>query len=501
MIWKNFQNAWYRFGLIFSIFATIGPTSGLANDVEITRPTTDFSQPEKYELNSAGALTSHNYPNNNAFSQSSPNLSFERELSFKVGNGLFKRLWVSAPASTQTSDGLGPLFNSRSCQRCHIKDGRGRPPSEDLSSDLSTSMVMRLSIPPQTAHQQTLIESGKINAVPEPTYGSQLQNFGIQGHRSEGRIQISYANVPLDLWGGENIHLRKPTYSVTNKGYGAFHPSIMLSPRVAPQMIGLGLLEAIAEKDILTLADPDDTDGDGISGRPNWVWSASLNRTALGRFGLKAGKATMTDQTSAAFSRDIGISSPLHPIAYGDCTEKQPFCQQAPNGNSKHHDNLEASQRVVDLVTFYSRNLAVPARRDVSSEDVLAGKQKFYEAGCISCHVPKFITGRRIRNLPEQQRQLIWPYTDLLLHDMGEGLADNSQEGRASGREWKTPPLWGIGLTKTVSGHTFFLHDGRARNLTEAILWHGGEAEKAKNIFKEMSPADRKNIISFLSSL
>lgn len=495
------QRFWFVAGLALCAFAVTAPCSGSANDAEILRHTTDFSKPEKYESNSAGALTSNKRVNANAFSHSSANMSFERELQFKVGNGFFRRLWVSAPASTKASDGLGPLFNARSCQRCHLKDGRGHPPAANFPKDNAISMLMRLSIPPQTAIQRAALKSGKADAIPDPTYGGQLQDFAIQGHNGEGRIHIVYTDAPVSLAGGETVTLRKPSYSITHQGYGPMHPKLMMSPRVAPQMIGLGLLEAIAEKDIVALADPDDKDGDGISGKPNRVWSTSQNRMALGRFGLKAGKATITDQTAGAFAGDIGISTPLHSNGFGDCTEKQAHCRNAPSGNSKQHDGVEASKTVLDLVAFYSRNLAVPARRDTGAPAVLAGKRHFYEAGCISCHTPKFITPRKTPGMTEQARQLIWPYTDMLLHDMGDGLADNRPEALAGGKEWRTPPLWGIGLTKTVSGHTFFLHDGRARNLTEAILWHGGEAEASTETFREMSPAERKELIAFLESL
>ena len=495
------QNFWFFAGLVFCAFAVTAPCSGSANDADILRPTTDFSKAEKFETNSAGALTSYKPLNANAFSQSSSNISFERELQFKVGNGFFRRLWVSAPASTQASDGLGPLFNARSCQRCHLKDGRGHPPFANFPTDNSISMLMRLSIPPQTASQHAALKGGRVDAIPEPVYGGQLQDFAIQGQPAEGRIHIVYSNKPVELPGSAAITLRKPVYSITHAGYGLFHPNTMMSPRVAPQMIGLGLLEAIAEQDILALADPDDADNDGISGKPNRVWSASQRRMALGRFGLKAGKPTIIDQTASAFAGDIGISTMLQPAAYGDCTARQSVCQSAPDGNSKLHDGVEASQEVLNLVAFYSRNLAVPARRNVGSKTVLAGKRRFYQAGCISCHTPKFITPRKTPGMPEQSRQLIWPYTDMLLHDMGEGLADNRPEALANGREWRTPPLWGIGLTEIVSGHTFFLHDGRARNLTEAILWHGGEAKASSEKFRKMSAAARAEIIAFLESL
>ncbi|MEO1531411.1 MAG: di-heme oxidoredictase family protein, partial [Pseudomonadota bacterium] len=210
---------------------------------------------------------------------------------------------------------------------------------------------------------------------------------------------------------------------------------------------------------------------------------------------LKAGAPTVRAQSAGAFAGDMGISNPLKPEGWGECTEAQAACRTAPHGG-----NPEIEDAALDLVVFYSRNLAVPARRDLNDQVVLAGKRVFHETGCASCHVPKFVT-HRLECQPEQSFQLIWPYTDLLLHDMGEGLADNRPEGMATGREWRTPPLWGIGLTQAVSGHTYFLHDGRARSLLEAILWHGGEAQAARDRVVEMQPADRAALIRFLESL
>ena len=292
-----------------------------------------------------------------------------------------------------------------------------------------------------------------------------MQDFAILGHNAEGRMSVTYREIPVELSGGETVSLRKPTYAVSELGFGPMHQEVMLSPRVAPQMIGLGLLEAIPEQQILANADPEDEDGDGISGKPNRVWSRALERLALGRFGWKAGNATIPDQSAGAFAGDMGLSNPLFPAGAGECTARQAACQAAPTGNSPQYQNLEVPQEVLDSVVFYSRNLAVPQRRDVDDPAVLAGKRIFYETGCIACHRPKFITQRDPSGMPEQSRQLIWPYTDLLLHDLGEGLADNRPEGHANGREWRTAPLWGIGLTETVNGHTNFLHDGRARKL------------------------------------
>lgn len=472
--------------------------AGTARADAITAASTDFSKPEQGERYPGGATSHQKRMNKNAFSHASANMSFEREMDFKIGNGFFKRLWVSSPASTQAADGLGPLFNARACQRCHIKDGRGHPPTGP--DDNAVSMFLRLSIPAQNADQQKLLDEHRVNVIPEPTYGSQLQDIAIQGHEIEGRMQIDYQEITVELADGERVSLRKPSYRISDLGYGPLHPQTMISPRVTPQMIGLGLLDAIDEKDILAQADPDDADGDGISGRPNQVWSAVHDKPMLGRFGWKAGSPSVNEQSQAAFAGDLGISVPLHPNGAGECTDKQTRCQAAPNGNSPQYDNLEAHAQVVDLVVFYSSNLSVPARRKHNHPQVLAGKKLFYETGCSGCHTPKFIT-QELADRPEQSHQLIWPYTDLLLHDMGEGLADNRPEGVANGREWRTPPLWGIGLTPIVNGHSFYLHDGRARNLLEAILWHGGEAQAARDKVVQMNKQERDNLLMFIESL
>ncbi len=461
---------------------------------DVTAPAVDFTQAEVFEEKPAGAATVRVRSNADAFSQPSGNMEFERELDFKLGNGLFKKLWVSSPSSTLASDGLGPLYNARSCQRCHIKDGRGHPPNGP--DDSSVSMFLRVSVPGGEAITEI---KDYLATQPEPTYGGQLQDFSLPGHAAEYRLDIQYEEIAVTLGDGETVSLRQPTYRALDLGYGPMQADAMLSPRVAPQMIGLGLLEAIPAADILKGADPNDEDGDGISGRANIVWSREFDKPMLGRFGLKAGSPTVNDQSSAAFNGDIGISTPLYPLAWGDCTEAQEDCQAAPHGDGDARGQ-EVDAVGMQLVTFYSRNLAVPARRDVEDPEVLQGKQIFYQTGCISCHTPKFVTHRLV-DQPEQSFQLIWPYSDMLLHDMGEGLADNRPEARATGREWRTPPLWGIGLTEQVSGHTQFLHDGRARSLLEAVLWHGGEAADQRDAVINMSKADRTALIRFLESL
>ena len=463
----------------------------------VTRPTADFSAPEKYERRPGGAATVFKALNRDIFSHPSANMSFERELEFKVGNGIFKKVWVSAPSSTKSSDGLGPLYNARACQRCHLKDGRGHPPAD---GERPVSMFLRLSIPPQTAEERQALAEHRLLSIPEPSYGNQLQNFSVQGLLAEGDMTISYEGIAVTLGDGGVVHLRRPTYGIAGLNYGPLHPETLLSPRVAQPMIGVGLLEAIDEADILAGADPDDADGDGISGRANRSWSDERGRVMLGRFGWKAGQPSIAQQSASAFRGDVGISTPLYPSAHGDCTAAQSECLDAPHGGQSNQDTVEATESMFEALLFYSRNLAVPARRDIDDPQVLEGKRLFYESGCIACHTPKFVT-RRDSPGEEQSFQLIWPYSDLLLHDMGEGLSDNRPEGEASGREWRTAPLWGIGLTETVNGHTYFLHDGRARNLLEAVLWHGGEAEAAKQRVVEMTRRQRDALLAFLGSL
>jgi len=470
----------------------------LARVRAVTEPTSDFSRPENSEQLPAGKATVKKLVNQDIFSFSSANLSFAQEEQFKLGNALFRKLWVSSPSSTQASDGLGPLFNARGCQNCHLKDGRGNTPSGN--GDEAVSMFLRLSVPAHTAAEQKLIDDGALKVIPEPTYGGQLQDFAVPGLQAEGRMVVDYVDEPVTLGDGTVVTLRRPNYSVADLGYGAMADDVMLSPRVAPQMIGLGLVEQIPPEDILAHADADDRDGDGISGRPNRVIDPVSGAWVLGRFGWKAGAGSVRAQSADAFAGDIGISTPLVMHPHGDCTEAEAACLAAPTGEQERLGPSEVPDPVLDLVTFYSQNLGVPQRRDAGDDVVLAGKAAFYGAGCVSCHTPKYVTSRDGEN-PALRFQLIWPYSDFLLHDMGEGLADYRPEAQADGYEWRTAPLWGVGLTETVSGHTEFLHDGRARNLTEAILWHGGEAKPARDAFAAMPQGEREALLRFVGSL
>ena len=461
----------------------------------VTTPPEDFSKPEAFEANSGGA-GSVAASGAGAFSHANAALPKARGLDFELGRAMFEKLWVSAPASTKASDGLGPLYNARSCASCHVNDGRGRPPSGP--DDKPLALTLHLAGPATPMAAMSGIEGWQATA-PDPYYGAQLQTFATGGLAAEGRLRVSWDEHEVTLADGETVSLRAPRTALDNLAHGPLAPDAMTSPRIAPPMIGLGLLEAIPALDILAREDPDDADGDGISGRANIVWSPEHGRPMLGRFGLKAGSATVAQQSAKAFANDIGISSPAFPAPWGDCTPAQTECRAAPHGDGDARGH-EIDAEALAITVLYASNLAVPTRRDLDDPEVLRGKALFHAAGCAGCHTPKHVT-HRIEGAPHKSFQLIWPYTDLLLHDMGPGLADGFAEGRATGQEWRTPPLWGIGLTAATLGETSFLHDGRARSLLEAILWHGGEAEAARDAVAAMEKADRDALIRFLESL
>jgi len=435
--------------------------------------------PETGEEFSGGQVTVFN-TSQEAFGFFATNLTADEKSDFGVGNSLFRLPWVTAPSTTTGRDGLGPFFNTNACGNCHFKDGRGRPPAFD--GQLGTGLLLRLSIPGTDAHGAPM---------PDPIYGGQLQDNALLNQTIKGKYTIIYQTFSETLADGTVVELQKPIYQISQLGYGPLSGSLMVSPRVANQLIGLGLLEAIPDAQILALADPNDSNGDGVSGKANYVYDIASNSTKMGRFGWKANQPNVKQQVAAAFSGDMGITSSLFP------NENCPpgvDCGAIPNGGSPEIEDLNFNR-----VVLYSQVLAVPARRNYKDQNVLKGKQIFESINCTACHAPKFVTGNHA--VAALQNQTIRPYTDLLLHDMGAGLADNSPDFLASGNEWRTQPLWGIGLIKTVNGHTNLLHDGRARNIEEAILWHGGEAQNAKDKYKQLSAQERSDLLAFINSL
>ncbi len=401
---------------------------------------------------------------------------------FAFGRHLFRRNWVSAPAALENLDGLGPTFNRRSCVGCHTRDGRGRPPS--AADEPMNSMLVRVSLP------GTDVRGGP---APHPLYGTQLQDKAVGGVPTEGRVTIRYREIAGTFADGEPYSLRAPIYTFAELRYGPIGDDVLYSPRVAPAVYGLGLLEAIDQATIEAAADPEDADGDGISGKVNRVWDPVSGKTELGRFGWKANTANLRTQVAAAAAGDLGITTSVFPG--NNCPPVQNACVDAPAGGDPELDDAG-----LEKLVLYARSLGVPARRNVVAPEVRRGAEMFEDAGCTGCHAPQHTTGASPA-VPELAELIIYPYTDLLLHDMGEGLADGRPDFEASGSEWRTPALWGIGLVERVNMHQNFLHDGRARGLMEAVLWHGGEAAAARDAVLAMPKTDRDALVSFLESL
>jgi len=419
----------------------------------------------------------------NAFGGQANGLTADQEGFFVTGNSFFRTNWVTAPASVQSLDGLGPIFNAFSCGSCHFKDGRAKPPG--TPDEALNGLLFRLSIPGTDAYGGPLAD---------PVYGGQLQDKSILNVENEARVRVSYQEIAGNYTDGSVFSLRQPIYEFVDLKYGPFPSGSMFSPRIAPQMPGLGLLEIIPEADILAFADENDSDQNGISGKANQVWDAELQQLVLGRFGWKANQPNLTQQTAGAFNGDIGITSNLFPQDHLSLTQQQQY-RNIPNGGEP-----EISDDILRKVVRYTQTLAVPARREFDDATVLRGKFLFQQINCSGCHRPSMSTGS-IGDIAALYNQKIWPYTDLLLHDMGPELADGRPDFLASGTEWRTAPLWGIGLIQTVNRHSFLLHDGRARNMEEAILWHGGEAEKSRDAFKKLNVSDRTALLKFVESL
>ncbi|MBT3012291.1 MAG: hypothetical protein KUF77_13650 [Candidatus Thiodiazotropha sp. (ex Lucina aurantia)] len=433
------------------------------------------------------------------------NLPQEKRPDFHAGKALAHQPWVRAPTITTARDGLGPIYNARTCLFCHINGGRSQMP--DNPDRELIGPFLRISIPGED----------KIwGVVPEPVYGDQFQtqsvalshqlrqvnqvreaSLKVEEVKPEAYIYIDWQESTFTYPDQTQVSLRQPKPRLTNLNYGELHPQTLFSLRNSPPIHGTGLLELIPQSAIDALADPQDKDGNGISGRQNRVWDFELGRTVPGRFGLKANRANnLRIVTAAAFTGDVGITNSLFPEQ--PCTEVQEKCLNTVNGNND--EGVELPDHLLNLTTNFLRNIGVPRRNDVSSETLLAGRELFYQAGCQQCHQPDFTTGESAQ-MPHLAGQRIWPYTDLLLHDMGSGLADGRPDYEASGSEWRTPPLWGVGLREEVNGSNNLLHDGRARSVEEAILWHGGEAESVKQHFVNLDAGQRTRLVGFVESL
>ena len=427
----------------------------------------------------AGGATTIFDATTRAFSTPAPNLSGDALAHHLRGEAAFAASYVASPAPV--NGGLGPVFNNNSCVSCHAGAGRGSPP--DGGGVSSESLSLRISIDGANP-------DGTGSPLPVPGFGSILQTRAVFGSRPMGTMEVSYQIEMIELYkDGTPCSLRMPISWIAT-AYQELPPGVIISPRVAPPIFGRGLLEAVDDATLLALADENDSDADGISGRPNYVWDYAAQRVRIGRFGLKANSPSLRQHIASEYQGELGITNSLFDVETSFGTEMWDGVNDEP----------EINDATLDAVTFYVQTLAVPARRGGNEPKVRKGERLFARANCTGCHVPSLTTGV-LPGVPEVSNQTIFAYTDLLLHDMGEGLADERPDFAASGSEWRTPPLWGLGLTSTVSGHTFFLHDGRARTLLEAIMWHGGEAEAAREYVRNLSPSDRDALIAFLESL
>ena len=363
--------------------------------------------------------------------------------------------------------GLGPRFVDRGCISCHI-DG---DPASLPTDEIGPGALVRLSVPGVSPTGGT---------VDEPTYGGQLQSQAIPGATPEAHLKYELDESTYTYPDCSTVGLRAPRPVMTDWAFGVPRQDLQTSIRISPQLVGLGLLEAVPQDAIDRVADPQDANGDGISGRKNMVWNSATSTTQMGRFGWKAGQPTVELQTLAAMHQDIGLVTPG--------TEGQGF-----------GDSVELTQKDLDDQVFYNRTIAVPVARNFDDAQVIRGAIEFESAGCASCHITTWTTGTD--PIVGLSNQTIHPFTDLLLHDMGDGLADHRSEFLATGTEWRTPPLWGVGRRSEVTGFSTYLHDGRARSLEEAVLWHGGEAAAARDRFASLSSSEREDLLAFLGSL
>ncbi len=435
---------------------------------------------------------------NAVYMQPMARLSADDERQFRAGETMFRTVWLVFPAMPVQNNwqymrprggyawGLGPTFIANSCMACHVQAGRGK--TVDRPNSTVFQQLLRVSLPGTDAHGGPL---------PHPHYGAQLQVFDAisadrqQVRQGEADVFVDWLPETVTLPDGDRIELRRPKVRIESLSFGPLGDEVLTSLRNAPSIFGLGYLESVSEEDILQIAAAQKAAG--LNGRPNYVRDDIRQRTALGRFGWKANQPGVRQQVAAALLNDMGITSSLYP--HQNCPPVQTFCKKAPPG-----DTAELFADEFDDLTFWVQALDAPPRRDRERADLRRGEQLFEQARCAQCHLPQMKAGADAP-FPALAGRVFHPYTDLLLHDMGAALADGRPDFRAGARDWRTAPLWGIGLSPQVNGSVNLLHDGRARNVAEAILWHGGEAQPARDAFARLSRAERDALVAFVNSL
>jgi len=473
------------------------------------------------------------------FSTPMPNLGDDELALHLTGDTHFETAFTTAPNTEHPElDGLGPVFNNQDCNSCHQRDGRSSSITlaegeERVLLGSDAGIFLRMSIDDGECTEPS-VDNNYCQNVGVDGFGTQLFHRGVLQARADweenpfigqANVYLAYEYTTVEYADGSSVELKKPLFTIEQPydvisgnrlDSAILQADVRYSPRNGMPVFGLGLLELISEEDILALADEDDTNSDDISGRPNWVFDPIKARdgdpipVSLGRFGWKASTPSVRVQSLGALRGDMGITNTLFPdesIANTALHESYLARTGFMDTGVDEEGNTEATQAFSDEVVFYAETLAVPARRNVDDESVIAGAQLFTQINCTGCHQPDFTTATGALSIggvaaPEALKgQHIYPFTDMLLHDLGEGLADNRRDFTATGVEWKTRPLWGIGLTKTVNPAAGFLHDGRAATIEEAILWHGGEAQQSKDDFMALTQIERQSLIDFVSSL
>lgn len=430
---------------------------------------------DQYDNRLSGGLATTFDETSQAFTHAIDGLEGRDGFVHEKGDQAFEQPFVSWPADK--FGGLGYIYNNVSCISCHHNDGKGTPTAGLQNS----SLLIRVSIPGEDEHGAPLSVPG---------YGFQVQDKALIGIIPEASVNIQYTSVPVTYPDGTTITLRKPAYTLSNL-YSPLPAIYYISPRLAPPVFGIGLLDNIPDNTLLSFADENDADGDGISGRPNYIFDTALNIKRIGRFGLKANTISLQNQVALAYQQDMGVTNYLFP------DENSKTQSQDKQGDKTI---IELPDSTLRNVIFYVKTLAVPARRNVTDATNKKGEAIFSQLNCTGCHKQTMYTGY-VTDVPSLSNQRIHPYTDLLLHDMGDGLADGRPDFVATGSEWRTTPLWGLGMLQKVQGVAYYLHDGRAQSIEEAILWHGGEAQKSRDAFMSLNKEDRNALLAFLKSL
>ncbi|XPV69332.1 MAG: di-heme oxidoredictase family protein [Halarcobacter sp.] len=412
----------------------------------------------------------------------SKNLSDEEYDKYILGRSFFTIPWVEAPSATTARDGLGPLFNANTCNSCHPKTTRGI--LYNKNGTLSRTIIAKLSIPSNNSkeHKDLIYKNG---LVTEPTYGGQIAINAVHGVKFEGRPEIHYEEININFPDGEVETLLKPKYSIENLQYGDLHKDTILTFRLAPSLYGVGFLNDIKEEDILANTDEFDKDNDGISGKANFVYSPFTKKYELGRFSWKANLVNLKHQTANAAINDMGLTTTIY--QKDTCTKEQIACNNSPKGR----DAIDLPDNRLEAVVYFLEKQKL--HKVNKTKEFKEGLKLFKQIGCVKCHVDTFIT---------KSGKKIAPFTDMLLHDMGEGLSDGRSEFKATESEWRTPALWGLSLNEKVTGKKpRLLHDGRARSVQEAILWHDGEAKNIKENYMKLEKKDRDFILKFLEEV